>query len=250
MRKTLGIPYKTLSALGAPYDMADLITNVPLHVGVIMDGNGRWAKKRLLPRSLGHKAGMERMIGMVRKAKSLGVKYLTVYALSTENLSRPAEELEGLYNLIRKYFTKNVKELYEEGAAVKIIGDISVLPEDVRSLITDGEKNSPKNARFVMIFALNYGARSELVNAVNAAVESGKKVDENALSSLLYTGGIPDPDLIIRTGGELRLSNFLLYQAAYAELYFTDVLFPDFSDEEFVKAVKDYSSRTRRFGKI
>ena len=226
------------------------IANIPRHVAVIMDGNGRWAKKRLMPRTFGHNAGMNAMIAMARKAKSMGIRYLTVYALSTENLSRPKEELEGLYNLFRKYFTKNVKDLYAEGAAVRVIGDITALPQDVQTLIEEGVKNSPADAQFFVILALNYGARAELTRAVNAAISRGERVEEGDIASLLYTKDIPDPDLIIRTGGELRLSNFLLWQAAYSELYFTDVLFPDFDEKQFEKAIASYSGRNRRFGKI
>ena len=224
--------------------------NIPRHVAVIMDGNGRWAKKRLMPRTFGHNAGMNAMIAMARKAKRMGVRYLTVYALSTENLSRPQEALDGLYNLFRKYFTKNVKDLYAEGAAVRVIGDITALPEDVQDLIVKGIANSPADAQFFVILALNYGARAEITRAVNAAISRGERVEEGDVSALLDTKDFPDPDLIIRTGGELRLSNFLLWQAAYAELYFTDVLFPDFDEKQFEKAIKDYSSRNRRFGKI
>ncbi len=223
---------------------------IPAHVGLIMDGNGRWAKKRLMPRSFGHKAGMNAMIELADAAADMGIKYLTVYTLSTENFARPAEELEGLFNLIRGYFTSNVKKLYKRGAAVKVIGDLSVLPQDVQALLQDGENGSPKGASFTLIFAINYGARTEILRAVNKAAESGKKLDFAQFESLLYTSGIPDPDLIIRTGGEKRLSNFLMYQAAYAELYFTDVLFPDFDKKEFEKAVEEYSRRERRFGKL
>lgn len=223
---------------------------IPLHIGLIMDGNGRWAKKRLMPRSYGHNAGMNAMIKIAEHAKNLGVKYLTVYTLSTENLLRPEEELEGLYGLFRKYFTKNVQKLYNSGAGVKVIGDTSVLPEDVQKLLSDGEKNSPADAAFTLIFAINYGARAEIIRALNLAVERGEKLDADGVELLLYTRGIPDPDLIIRTGGEMRLSNFLLYQAAYSELYFTDVLFPDFDEKELEKAIEDYAGRERRFGKI
>ncbi|MDE6441177.1 MAG: di-trans,poly-cis-decaprenylcistransferase [Clostridia bacterium] len=226
------------------------INKLPLHVGIIMDGNGRWAKKRLMPRSLGHKSGMNTMIRLAEHAQKLGIKYLTVYALSTENLSRPKDELDGLFGLFRDYFTENIKKLYKSNSRVKVIGDLSALPEDIQKLLIDGEKDSPADAQFTLVFAINYGSRAEIVNAVNAAVEKGEKVDEGKFSSLLYTSGLPDPDLIIRTGGELRLSNFLLYQSAYAELYFTDVLFPDFSAKEFDKALKAYAGRTRRFGKI
>lgn len=222
----------------------------PAHVGLIMDGNGRWAKKRLLPRKLGHKAGMDCMVRLTEHAKARGVKYLTVYTLSTENLSRPADELEGLFNLFRKYFKVNVKKLYAKNSAVKIIGDLSALPTDVAQLVSDGEKNSPADADFTLVFAINYGSRAEILQAVNRAVAGGKQLDEKGFASLLYTDGIPEPDLIIRTGGEIRLSNFLTYQAAYSELYFTDVLFPDFNEQEFDKALQNYAGRERRFGKV
>ena len=224
--------------------------NLPLHVGLIMDGNGRWAKKRLMPRSFGHNAGMNRVIALAEHAQKRGIKYLTVYALSSENLSRPKEELEGLFNLFRKYFSENVKKLYGQNAAVKIIGDKSALPGDVAKLLEEGEANSPKNATFTMTFAINYGSRGEIARAARLAAESGGEITEKTLEKYLFTSGLPDPDLIIRTGGEVRLSNFLLYQAAYAELYFTGVLFPDFSEEEFDKALENFSHRERRFGKV
>ena len=230
--------------------MKEEIQNIPRHVAVIMDGNGRWAKRRFMPRTFGHRAGMNAMIAMARKAKAMGIEYLTVYALSTENFARPAEELEGLFDLIRRYFTKNVRDLYAEGAAVKVIGDISALPDDVQKLVCEGVANSPADAKFFVILALNYGARSEIVRAANAAISRGERVDENAFAAFLDTRGVPCPDLIIRTGGEVRLSNFLLWQAAYAELYFCDVLFPDFDETEFEKAIAEYSRRNRRFGRV
>ena len=153
-------------------------------------------------------------------------------------------------SLFRKYFTENVKKLYKQNSAVKIIGDISALPGDVEKLLSDGEKNSPKDADFTVVFAINYGGRAEILRAVNLAVERGKTLDYAAFNALLYTAEFPEPDLIIRTGGELRLSNFLTYQSAYAELYFTDVYFPDFSNAEFDKAVYEFARRERRFGKI
>ena len=226
-------------------------TKIPCHVGIIMDGNGRWAKKRLMPRGVGHNAGMNRMIGLASHAKACGVKYLTLYVLSTENLSsRPKDEIEGLFTLFRKYFTTNVKKLYKEKAAVKIIGDIAALPEDIQKLLKGGEENSPADAEFTINFAINYGSRAEILRAVNLAVEKGEKLDICGFQTLLYTGDMPDPDLIIRTGGDKRLSNFLLFQSAYAELYFTDVYFPDFSDEEFDKALAEFAGRERRYGKI
>lgn len=226
------------------------MNNLPLHVGLIMDGNGRWAKRKLQPRAFGHRAGMNRMISLAEHARDIGIKYLTVYTLSTENLSRPKEELDGLFGLFRKYFATNVQKLYKSNSRVKIIGDISAMPEDIQKLLTDSEKNSPESADFTLIFAINYGSRAEIVNAVNRAIERGEKIDKESFSALLYTDGIPDPDLIIRTGGEIRLSNFLMYQAAYAELYFTDVLFPDFTDAELDKAIESYSKRERRYGKV
>ncbi len=223
---------------------------IPLHIGLIMDGNGRWAKKRLMPRSYGHNAGLNRMIGLAEHVQEIGVKYLTVFALSTENLSRPKEELNSLFDLFRKYFGKSVEKLYKRNARIKIIGDISVLPEDVKNDLEAGVRNSPKDAEFTLIFAINYGTRAEILRAVNLAAQRGGTFGESDLRSLLYTEDVPDPDLIIRTGGEMRLSNFLLYQAAYAELYFTDVLFPDFTDRELDRALDDYAGRERRFGKI
>lgn len=231
--------------------MAEKNSYLPRHVGIIMDGNGRWAKKRLMPRSFGHNAGMKAMIELVAHAAKLGIGYVTVYALSTENIaSRPRDELEGLYNLIRKYFTDHVKELYAQGARVRVIGDISSLPDDIQRLLKAGESNSPQNAKFTLTFALNYGSRAELVHALCEITKNGDAISEESVENALYTAGLPDPDLIIRTGGEVRLSNFLLWQAAYAELYFTDVLFPDFTPAEFDKAIAEYSKRNRRFGGV
>ena len=226
------------------------MNSIPLHVGIIMDGNGRWAKQRIKPRAFGHKAGMNTMISLAEHAQNIGIKYLTLYTLSTENLSRPQKELDGLFGLFRKYFATNVKKLYKKNSRVKIIGDRTALPEDIQTLLNESEKNSPEGADFTLIFAINYGSRAEIIDAVNKAIDRGEKVDKDSFSTLLYTDGIPDPDLIIRTGGEVRLSNFLMYQAAYAELYFTDVLFPDFTDAEFDKAIENYSARERRFGKV
>ena len=224
--------------------------NVPRHVGIIMDGNRRWAKKRLLPGAAGHSAGMKRMISLAERAMQAGVRYLTVYALSTENLLRPQDELDKMFALIKKNFEPNVEKLVARGAAVKVVGNLALLPDDVREVITGSLEKSPESADFTFIMALGYGARAEIVQAANLAVKNNKEVDEAGFSSLLYTRGIPDPDFIIRTGGELRLSNFLLWQAAYAELYFTDVLFPDFTNAKFDKALANFSARARRFGKV
>ena len=224
-------------------------TKIPRHIAIIMDGNGRWAKKRLMPRSYGHQQGMERMIGLMEHAFDLGVSYITVYALSTENLKRPKEELEGLYNLIRKHFKTNMQQILSSGVKLKVIGAVELLPQDVQEILRESEKETAHFEGKGVNIALCYGAREEIVRAVNTAVEKGERVTEESFSSLLYTANQPDPDLVIRTGKEIRLSNFLLWQSAYAELYFTDKMFPEFSDKDLEKAIVWFSGRTRRFGK-
>ena len=224
-------------------------TKIPCHIALIMDGNGRWAKKRFLPRSVGHKHGMERMIGLMEHAFDLGVNYITVYALSTENLKRPQEELEGLFNLLRNHFKEYLGKVCARGVRLRIIGDLSLLPEDVQNILRESEEETAHYEGKGINVAVAYGSRDEIVHAVNQAVEKGEKVTEKSFSTLLYTAEVPDPDLVIRTGKEVRLSNFLLYQSAYAELYFSDKMFPDFSDRELEKAIVSFSGRTRRFGK-
>ena len=224
-------------------------TKIPRHIAIIMDGNGRWAKKRLMPRSFGHKKGMERMIGLMERAFDLGVSYITVYALSTENLKRPKDELEGLFNLIRNHFKENMQKVLRRGVGLRVIGETELLPADVQQILRESEAETAQFTDKCVNIALCYGSRAELVRATNIAVEKGEKVTEQTLSALLYTHGQPDPDLVIRTGKEIRLSNFLLWQSAYAELYFTKKMFPEFSDKDLEKAFAWYSSRTRRFGK-
>ena len=223
---------------------------IPRHVAVIMDGNGRWATKRLLPRSAGHHAGMNRMIALSEHIFDCGVKWCTLYALSTENLNRPKDELEGLFSLFRTYFTKNTKKLKQKGITLRVIGSLELLPADVREIIQRGEEETAGGTRGTLVLAIAYGARQEILAAVNRAVQEGRQVSESSFSALLSTDGIPDPDLLIRTGKELRLSNFLLWQSAYTELYFTGKLFPDFTNKEFDKALESYAARERRFGKV
>ena len=225
------------------------LQQLPTHVAIIMDGNGRWAKSRMLPRSIGHKNGMHRMIGLLEHAYDLGVDYVTVYALSTENLNRPKEELDGLFTLIREHFLVEMRKVCERGVRLKVLGNTTLLPKDVREIIRKAEEETACFEGKGLNIALAYGAREEIVRAVNKAIKSGEPLTEESLSSLLDTGNQPDPDLIIRTGKEQRLSNFLLYQAAYAELYFSDKMFPDFSDGDLEKAFAEYAKRTRRFGK-
>lgn len=223
---------------------------IPRHVAVIMDGNGRWAKKRLLPRSAGHRAGMNRMISLSEHVFDSGVEFCTLYALSTENLNRPEEELEALFSLFREYFSKNTAKLKKKGIALRVIGNLSLLPADVREIIKNGEEETKGGKRGTLVLAIAYGARQEILSAVNRAVREGREVSEESFSALLDTDGIPDPDLLIRTGREVRLSNFLLWQSAYTEFYFTEKLFPDFTDKEFDKALLSYAARERRFGKV
>ena len=225
-------------------------SRIPRHVAVIMDGNGRWAKKRLLPRGAGHKAGMNRMIALSEHIFDRGVTFCTLYALSTENLSRPKEELDGLYALFREYFPRNTQTLKKKNITLKVIGDRSLLPADVVRLICEGEAPTAGGTRGTLLLAIGYGGRQDILAAVNAAVRQGREVGMEEFSAMLSTGDIPEPDLLIRTGGEVRLSNFLLWQSAYSELYFTDVLFPDFSDKELDRALEVYAGRERRFGKI
>lgn len=228
----------------------ETLARIPRHIAVIMDGNGRWAKKRLLPRSAGHRAGMNRMIELAECIFSRGVECCTMYALSTENLSRPQEELDGLYSLFREYFRKNVETLKKKEIALKIIGDASLLPEDIRLLTQAGEEKTAGGKKGTLVLAIGYGGRQEILAAVNEAVKRGKQLSEAEFASLLGTQGLPDPDLLIRTGKEQRLSNFLLWQSAYTEFYFTETLFPDFSEKELDRALSDYAARERRFGKI
>ena len=222
---------------------------LPKHIALIMDGNGRWAKKRLMPRSFGHKKGMERMIGLMEHAFDLGVDYITVYALSTENLNRPKEELAGLFDLIRNHFAEYMERICARGVRLRVIGDTSLLPTDVQEILIASQAKTEKYEGKGINVALCYGARAEIVRAANLAIERGEPLTEESFSSLLYTGGQPDPDLIIRTGKEVRLSNFLLWQAAYAELYFSDKMFPEFSDKDLENAIEWYGARVRRFGK-
>ena len=222
---------------------------IPQHVGIIMDGNGRWARSRFLPRTEGHVQGARRMKGLVRRALSLGVDHVTLYALSTENLKRPKEELEKLFDLFRAYYASYFDELQKnEEVRVRVLGDVSLLPTDICLMIEEIEKRA-RTGRKSVNFAVAYGGRSEIVNAVNQAVKNGELVTEESLKSYLTTKDLPDPDLIIRTGKEMRLSNFLLYQSAYAELYFSKKMFPDFTNRDLERAFCDYAKRRRRYGK-
>lgn len=222
---------------------------VPRHLAIIMDGNGRWAKSRLLPRSVGHQHGYSRMVGLLERAYDLGVEYVTLYALSTENLNRPQEELNGLYELLRTRFADSMRRVCARGVRLRVIGEVGLLPPDVQEILRNAERETEQFSGKCLNLALAYGSRAEIVRAANEAVRAGELLTEESLSARLDTHGQPDPDLIIRTGKEKRLSNFLLYQGAYAELYFSDKMFPDFSDKDLDAAFVEYAKRTRRFGK-
>jgi undecaprenyl diphosphate synthase len=229
------------------------IENLPRHIGFIMDGNGRWAKQRGLPRLAGHRAGAENLRRVLRACGEWGIKYVTIYAFSTENWGRPKEEVEGLLNLLDQYIDKELPELVKEGVQVRHIGRMDGVPERLQEKIRQAVEATKGNERLILCVAFNYGGRAEIVDAVRKIIAKGYKpeeVDEDLISSHLYTAGIPDPDLIIRTAGEMRLSNFLLWQSAYAEYYSTPVYWPDFDEEELYKALLDFSRRERRFGLV
>lgn len=231
---------------------------VPEHVAIIMDGNGRWAKKRGLPRMAGHNAGMAAMKEIVKASSAMGIKHLTVYAFSTENWKRSDDEVGGIFKLLIKYVDSELEELHRNNVRVKILGDYSVIPRLAIERLEKSLKTTRENTGLQFNIALNYGSRTEIIRAVNNIrrdIEDGRlteDVTEEVFSSYLYTGkengNIPDPDLIIRTSGEERLSNFMLWQSAYSEFEFTDVLWPDFSPEEYEKMIEQYQKRDRRFG--
>ena len=229
---------------------------IPNHVAIILDGNGRWAKKKGMPRTYGHVKGCENLEKICSVAKELGVKYLTVYAFSTENWKRSKEEVDGLMKLFRNYLKKCIKISQKNNMRVKVIGDITAFDSDIQESIEKLEDFSKDFTDLHFQIALNYGSRDEITRAVNRMLEDQKAgkletpVSEDTISGYLDTAGIPDPDLMIRTSGELRLSNYLLWQLAYSEFYFTDVPWPDFKKEELVKAIEKYNERDRRYGGV
>ncbi len=226
------------------------ISNLPKHVGIIMDGNGRWAKLRNKNRSYGHQVGSKNVDTIVSHAFKSGVKALTLYAFSSENWARPVEEVDKLMKLIEQYLKKFIKKVVKNGVRLSIIGSRENLSENLVKLISECEEMSKANTDRYLNIALNYGGRGEIVRAVNKLILENKEITEKAILESLDTADCGEVDLIIRTGGEKRLSNFLLYQGAYSELYFTDVLWPDFKKEEFDKAIEEFSKRNRRFGKV
>jgi len=236
-------------------------TMVPAHIGVIMDGNGRWAKKRMQPRVFGHKAGMDAWRTVAIAASDMGVKALTVYAFSTENWTRPDQEVKFIMNLPVEFYDKFVPELHQKNMKIQMIGETDRLPKQTFDALKKAEELTKLNTGLILNFALNYGGRAEITQAVkliaqdvlDAKINPGD-ITEELIGEYLFTGHLPkvlrDPDLIIRTSGELRLSNFLPWQAAYSELYFTDVLWPDFDEEALKEAIIEYNRRNRRFGGV
>ncbi len=229
------------------------MNNIPQHIGIIMDGNRRWAKKKGLTINQGHEAGAEALEKIVEHCLDLGVKTLTVYALSTENWhKRTQKEVKGIFDLIVKYLKKRKKDYQKKGIKLGVLGEFQAFPRKVVRALEEILKVVKTNERLKVNLALNYGGRDEILSAVRKIIKekvSPKRLDEKTFSHFLYTNGEPDPDLIIRTGGEVRLSNFLLWQMSYSELYFTDTLWPDFDENELDKAIADYQKRQRRFGK-
>ena len=225
---------------------------LPNHIAIIMDGNGRWAKKRSLPRTAGHAAGSKTFKDIARYGNKIGLKYMTVYAFSTENWKRPQEEVNNIMNILRDYL-RDAKNFKDENIKVKFIGDISVLDEDIKELIADAEKESENATGMHLNIALNYGGRDEIVHAVKKIMKSGVDPDsitEQTISENLYTKDMPDPDFIIRPSGEYRLSNYLIWQSAYAEYWFSDILWPDFKPKHLDMAIEDYQKRNRRYGGV
>lgn len=243
----------TIEELRAKIDMSRL----PNHIAIIMDGNGRWAQKRFLPRNFGHQEGMERVIEIVAAASNLGIKHLSLYAFSTENWKRPMDEIQGLMKILVQYIRRELDKLNKNNVKLNIMGDIEKLPELAKIEVIRAIETTSKNTGMVLNIGLNYGGRDEIIKGVKKIlkeVELGKisidDIDEENFKNYLYTSGQPDPDLLIRPSGELRLSNFMLYQVAYTEFWFSNILWPDFKEEHLLLSILDYQNRNRRFGGI
>lgn len=218
------------------------------HIAIIMDGNGRWANQRNKPRLAGHKQGAEAARAAIESCGEHGIKYLTLYAFSSENWNRSPDEVSGLMELLQFYIGKELQMLKENGIRVRAIGDLSRLDDKVRAKVEKAETETADNDTLMLNIALSYGSRQEMIHAIKQ-IDNSSDITEDSFSKLLYTKDIPDPDLLIRTGGEQRISNFLLWQCAYTELYFTDTLWPDFDKGDFTKAVENFANRERRFGR-
>ncbi|MFC1617266.1 isoprenyl transferase [Candidatus Margulisiibacteriota bacterium] len=238
----------------AAYKKYNLDPNkIPKHVAIIMDGNGRWAKRRLMPRNVGHKAGSEALRKTIKACVELGITVLTVYVFSTENWKRPPEEVRFLMKLLKELLIKEVPVLNKEGAGVKVLGDIDELDPELQNIIKKAEESTKENQILTFNLMINYGSQREIISAVKAIladIQNGKKLEitEAVFDKYLYTKDCPDPEILIRTGGDRRVSNYLLWQIAYSELFFLDTLWPDFNREELIKVVKEFQKRERRYG--
>jgi undecaprenyl diphosphate synthase len=229
------------------------LTKIPGHVAIIMDGNGRWAKSRGLPRLAGHRAGTENLRRIIRACVEFGVKYLTIYAFSTENWSRPKDEVDGLLNIVEDVIGRELMELHKEGVRLRHLGHLDRLPATLQENILDAVEMTQNNTRLTLNIAFNYGGRDEIACAIRSMIEDSVKPEDvtpELVDRYLFTAGVPDPDLIVRTSGEMRVSNFLLWQGAYSELYITPTYWPDFDREEFRKALVEYGRRDRRYGRV
>jgi len=228
---------------------------LPRHIAIIMDGNGRWAKKHTIGRIRGHEKGVQAVKTTVRACLEIGIKYLTLFAFSMENWNRPDEEVQALMSLLEKYLDKETKQLNKQGIRLEIIGDLDLLNPSLKAKVLQAREETKNNERMILNMALSYGGRDEIVNAVKKIIREIREnkinienINKGFFSNYLYTAGMPDPDLLIRTSGEYRISNFLLWQMAYTELYFTNILWPDFTKEHLLKAIATYQKRERRFG--
>jgi undecaprenyl diphosphate synthase len=229
----------------------EVFEKIPAHIAIIMDGNGRWASARHLPRMAGHRAGTENLRRIIRACVEFGVRYLTIYAFSTENWKRPQDEVSGLMQILAESIERELAELHTQGVRLNHIGRLEQLDDQLRSKIVEAMELTRNNKRLTLNIAWNYGGRDEIVYAAQQIVKQGLEpnlVNEEAISSRLFTSGIPDPDLVIRTSGEQRISNFLIWQSAYSEWYFTPILWPDFGKDALGEAIKDFGNRSRRFG--
>jgi undecaprenyl diphosphate synthase len=232
-------------------DKKDLPEKIPTHIGIIMDGNGRWALSRGLPRLAGHRAGTENLRRVIEACIEFGIKYLTIYAFSTENWGRPVEEVQGLMRIFENVIDRELQQLDDQGVKLRHIGRLDRLKPAFRKKVLEAVEKTKHNDRLVLNVAFNYGGRDEIVYAIQAMIRDGAKteeVNENLVNKYLYTAGVPDPDLIIRTSGELRGSNFLLWQGAYSEWYFPATYWPDFDKEELRRALEEFNHRERRYG--
>ncbi|HOU04250.1 MAG TPA: isoprenyl transferase [Smithellaceae bacterium] len=228
---------------------------LPRHIAIVMDGNGRWAKKHTIGRIRGHEKGVQAVKTTVRACLEIGIKYLTLFAFSMENWNRPDEEVQALMSLLEKYLDKETKQLNKQGIRLEIIGDLDLLNPSLKAKVLQAREETKNNERMILNMALSYGGRDEIVNAVKKIIREIREnkinienINKGFFSNYLYTAGMPDPDLLIRTSGEYRISNFLLWQMAYTELYFTNILWPDFTKEHLLKAIATYQKRERRFG--